>query len=109
MAHGWRRTKPKGSMQSRGYGAEHAKLRREWKVKVDRGEVSCARCGEWIAPTSKWHLDHNDDRTGYLGPSHVRCNLSAAAYKAKAIQEHAGPTRRATLDRAASRRYSRTW
>ena len=27
----------------------------------------------------EWHLDHNPDRDGYLGPSHARCNLSAAA------------------------------
>lgn len=26
----------------------------------------------------KLHLDHNDDRVGYLGMSHARCNIAAA-------------------------------
>ena len=26
-----------------------------------------------------WHLGHNQARNGYLGPSHARCNLAAAA------------------------------
>jgi hypothetical protein len=36
----------------------------------------------------KLHLDHNDDRTGWLGFSHAKCNLRAAARKARAIQLH---------------------
>jgi hypothetical protein len=53
------------------------KLRANWKLKVDRAEVDCARCGHLILPGEKFHLDHTDDRTGYLGPSHERCNTSA--------------------------------
>jgi hypothetical protein len=30
-----------------------------------------------ILPGTEWALDHTDDRTGYLGPSHKRCNDSA--------------------------------
>ena len=26
-----------------------------------------------------WHFGHNQARNGYLGPSHARCNLAAAA------------------------------
>lgn len=30
-------------------------------------------------PLDDRHLDHNAARNGYLGPSHARCNLAAAA------------------------------
>jgi len=43
------------------------------------GKATCARCGEPIHPEDDWHLDHNADRNGYLGPSHASCNLAAAA------------------------------
>jgi hypothetical protein len=49
---------------------------------VAAGGVCCARCGEPIAPGEDWHLDHTDDRSDYLGPSHRRCNLLAGALKA---------------------------
>jgi hypothetical protein len=39
-----------------------------------------------MLPGQKLHLDHNDDRTGWLGFSHAACNLRAAAKKARAIQ-----------------------
>jgi hypothetical protein len=28
-------------------------------------------------PGSSWHLDHADDRRGYLGPAHAACNIYA--------------------------------
>ena len=40
--------------------------------------MTCARCGTRILPEADWHLDHAEDRTQYLGPSHAQCNLSAA-------------------------------
>jgi hypothetical protein len=52
-------------------------MRRRWEPRVAAGEIACARCGERISPIEDWHLDHADDRTGYLGPSHVRCNTAA--------------------------------
>jgi hypothetical protein len=48
------------------------------------GMVKCARCPEFINPLEPWHLDHTDDRTGYLGASHAACNLSAAGSAAHA-------------------------
>jgi hypothetical protein len=39
------------------------------------------RCGVAIDPSERWHLDHADDRSGYLGPSHARCKLEAAGRK----------------------------
>jgi hypothetical protein len=70
-----------GTNNGRGYGAEHRKLRAQWKVRVEAGEVCCARCGYQILPGTPWHLDHDDqDRTRYLGPSHKACNMKAAGY-----------------------------
>lgn len=65
------------SRQARGYGKDHTRLRAQWKRKVDLGTETCARCGLPILPGDPWALDHTDDRTGYLGPSHQRCNDSA--------------------------------
>ena len=99
--HRWNHNHPRPDAAKRGYGSEHARLRRQWKLKVDRGEVHCARCGQWIEPGSPWHLDHTEDRSTYLGPSHAKCNLSAAAYKGIAIKGKGSPNRQ--------RRRSREW
>jgi hypothetical protein len=39
----------------------------------------CARCGRPILEGQPVHLDHRDDRSGYLGFSHARCNEQAGA------------------------------
>jgi hypothetical protein len=72
----------RGTRQARGYDAAHDRLRAGWQRRIDTGEaITCARCSQVIEPASKWHLDHADDRTIYLGPSHAQCNLSAAGKK----------------------------
>lgn len=68
----------RGNRHQRGYGAGHDRTREDWQPRVEAGLVNCARCGQVIQPGLEWHLDHTDDRSGYLGPSHKRCNLSAA-------------------------------
>jgi len=73
-----------GSREARGYGPAHRKLRAEFKRIVDAGMAHCARCGEWIQPGEPFDLDHGEDRTTYLGPSHVRCNRRAGAIKVNA-------------------------
>lgn len=64
-------------MQQRGYDRTHDRLRAQWKTKVDLGTERCRRCDLPILLGQRWHLDHTDDRTDYLGPSHERCNASA--------------------------------
>jgi hypothetical protein len=51
--------------------------RAKWEIPVGLGQVDCARCHRRIRLGQPWHLDHTDDRTGYLGPSHAGCNTSA--------------------------------
>jgi hypothetical protein len=73
-----------GSTVERGYGYQHKKLRAQWKVKVEAGEVDCARCGHPIEPGTPWDLDHNEDRTAYLGPSHRACNRATLTHAKQA-------------------------
>lgn len=72
----------RGSRQDRGYARPHERLRENWRPQVERGEVDCARCAQRILPGQAWALDHTDDRTGYLGPSHATCNNSAGGQAA---------------------------
>lgn len=72
----------RGSRQERGYTADHDRERERWRPAVQLGAVKCARCGKPIAPDAEWALDHNDERTGYLGPSHKLCNDRAGGFAA---------------------------
>ena len=72
----------RGTRQQRGYDAEHDRLRRRWRPRVERGTVHChARvCVEGlrlILPGQAWDLGHTDDRTAWTGPEHATCNRSA--------------------------------
>jgi hypothetical protein len=72
------------STVSRGYGAKHKALRKRWASAVERGGVSCARCGRQIIPGTPWDLGHDDhDRTIYTGAEHRRCNRRTAAHRAR--------------------------
>jgi hypothetical protein len=62
----------------RGYGTRHQRQRKAWAQVVAAGGAICARCGRSIAPGAKWHLDHADDRSRYIGVSHAYCNTTAA-------------------------------
>jgi hypothetical protein len=83
--------RPRGTTTQRGYGTHHIRLRERWRLQVERGEVECARCGRLIQakglPCSKcgkncgWDLDHDRDRSVYLGPSHACCNRATGAHR----------------------------
>lgn len=82
--HGKARDARRGTRQQRGYGTAHDKLRERWRTRVEAGTVQCARCGLPIPADGPWALDHTDDRTGYLGPSHKDCNDAAGGRAAHA-------------------------
>jgi hypothetical protein len=71
--------RPQGSTTARGYGSTHQAERKRWKLVVDAGDAVCCRCSYPIAPRAAFHLDHREDKLGYLGVAHARCNLRAAA------------------------------
>jgi len=69
----------RGTREERGYGKDHIAKRASIQRDIDAGKhIICARCPEPILAGQPWHLDHNDDRTRYLGASHAHCNDSAA-------------------------------
>src|SRR5262245_48007686 len=79
--------KSRRSRHQRGYTNTHVSRRRQLAPVVATGKVSCCRCGELIQPGEAWHLDHRDDRRGYLGPAHAACNLRAAGLKRHGLSE----------------------
>ena len=94
------RKKRQLSRHARGYSDAHVARRRQLEPRVATGQVACSRCGQPIQPGQPWHLDHTDDRRGYLGPAHATCNLRAAANKTNGTRrEHSwsgrgsGPSR----------------
>lgn len=71
-----------GRTTARGYGIKHQRLREKWKLKVDRGGVTCWRCGELITAGEPWDLGHDDrDRAVTRGPEHAACNRATASHQ----------------------------
>ena len=62
-----------------GYGWTHAKARAAAAARHKTTDL-CVRCRQPLGPMGPWlHYDHNRARNGYLGFSHRRCNIRAAA------------------------------
>lgn len=83
-----------GGTTQRGYGHRHRQLRRKWQTRIDRGGVTCWRCGEPIPPNDPeaWDLGHNDhDRSIYEGPECRACNRRAGAKAANRKRWHTQP------------------
>lgn len=71
------------SSSARGYGADHQAERARWAPVVAEGTVSCARCDETIKASDRWDLGHTEDRSGWTGPEHARCNRAAGLRKGR--------------------------
>lgn len=81
--------KARGTTTQRGYGHQHQKLRHEWAIRIARGaQPTCPRCHQPIRFGQPWQLDHNSQRTGWLGPSHTRCNEQAGQANSVTMREH---------------------
>jgi hypothetical protein len=94
------------STVARGYGTTHQAERKRWGLVVDAGHAVCCRCHLPIAPGASFHLDHRDDKLGYLGVSHPGCNLRAAARRGNLIMR----AKKALDGKAPARRVSsRVW
>jgi hypothetical protein len=83
-----------GSIVNR-YGGEHQALRRA--VAPYATGSACTRCGKPIL--GEWDLDHSDDRAGYLGVAHVRCNRSAGGRKGNARRRQRQAARQKRISR----------
>jgi hypothetical protein len=90
--------KRQASPHLRGYGSAHDARRRQVTPLVNSGNAVCSRCGNPISPREQWHLDHADNRQGYIGVAHAYCNLRAAGIKTAQLRNP---------DRAL--RWSRVW
>lgn len=79
---------------ARGYGSAHQRLRKQFAVRVERGEEFCRRCGGWIEPKSPWNLGHDDnDRSRWTGPEHERCNKGEPSRRRGRLSALAVPPR----------------
>jgi hypothetical protein len=68
------------STTERGYGNDHQKARRAALAAMTDGQP-CSRCRRPMYRSQPLHLDHTEDRRGYLGLAHARCNMIAGASK----------------------------
>ena len=69
--------KRRGSPKQRDYGANH-QAERERLKRAGIQNFNCARCGRRFHQLEPFDLGHTDDRNGWSGPEHQRCNRQAA-------------------------------
>lgn len=72
--------------RDREYGTEHRRLRQQL-LPLAYGNP-CPLCGAVMEHGQPLHLDHTEDRTGYRGMVHARCNiLDGARRGARRLRE----------------------
>lgn len=79
-----KRDRERGSRQQRGYDRAHEHERARL-LPLAYGQP-CPHCGERMWPHDELHLDHTEDRIGYVGIVHARCNTSDAARRGNATR-----------------------
>ena len=88
----------RGSRQQRGYDAQHEALRAQLVAALDPW-APCPRCLGPLGPDpARLDLMHNDDRTGWLGLGHRRCNRDVSPIGAGQRTPRQPNTRLHTLD-----------
>jgi hypothetical protein len=71
--------RPPGSTKASGYDQRHKDRRAAALAQLAASPGQpCARCGKPMYIGMQLDLDHNDQRTGYLGLSHRACNIAAS-------------------------------
>ena len=89
-----RATRTRAGTTARGYGYGHQKARAAALGALIDG-APCGRCGGpmWRAQARHLDLDHTEDRAGYRGLAHRKCNRSAGQAKAMRLKRtHAQPS-----------------
>jgi hypothetical protein len=73
-----------GTTTELGYGWNHQRARAQAVRDMEDGQP-CVRCGGplYRSMGKRLHLDHHDDRRGYRGLAHGRCNEQAGQAKAQ--------------------------
>jgi hypothetical protein len=80
--------------------AEHRRERAKWVTILEQqGYLVCAQpvcvmAQRTIGQGDAWHLGHNDSGTGYIGPTHARCNVRDGAVRGNARSRGAETVRR---------------
>jgi hypothetical protein len=69
-----RRAARRGTTLERGYGWTHQQLREDGTRSSRPAAEIAADATQPIHPSEPWDLDHDDDRSRYLGPAPARCN-----------------------------------
>jgi hypothetical protein len=82
----WSTNRPKHNPRERGYDATHRAERRR-RLKQHTETDPCGKCGQPLGhDRSKWHLPHNEQRTGYYpGFWCARCNILDGAHRGARI------------------------
>lgn len=77
-----RRPRGFGATTMAGYGGAHQKARAQAIRDMVDGQL-CTRCHQpmFRSEIKSLHLDHSDDRSGYLGLAHQACNTRAGQAK----------------------------